>query len=291
MQDLAAQISFYRGNASLLQATQDVSAGGSGARFIGVGGRFISNAVAQAVLGWPAFNYKDRNDFKQNYAGNYVNLEFELIGMDRIAGAMDRAVFAAKALAAIKGRARIGMLNELNWIISQIRIEAANIVNERVYGTRADVLRYKESATHYEFTMSDAEAVGRTQNLYEAVQAGIKLEGNSISVGIDEELAPYWKFVERGHRVVLPGGVETHSFVLPRPFFAEIKEMANSMLEQWWAGLALDITLGERIVWNYVAHGPHGMAKTIASGSLVTAFGVAQKTFEGIDVSAGIEGV
>lgn len=293
VQDLAAQISYYRGNAELLQPVKEYAIGagtGAGARFRGKAG-FVSNAVAQAVLGWPAFNYKNKYDFKTNYAGKFVQMDFSSIGIDEISGTLDRANFATKAIASFNPNIRLNLFTELEWLISSIRDEAAAIVQRRVYETPAETMRFTGGNLDYSFTVYKGKNDKREYFLMEAVQSGIKLIGNSIEIGIDENIAPYWRFVDRGHRVVLPGGVEVNSFVQPRPFLEEIKLMAASMLLSWWSTLSQDVTNAERIIFTYIKHGPQGLAKTIPSADFVTALGVASKTFEGIDFSAGIEGV
>lgn len=288
--DLAAQISFYRGDAELLQPTGLAVGAKFGANVPGIGYRWVADAVAKAVLGMPAFK-RGKKDLHESYSGQFVAMKFDVTGFDNIEASLRRAEYIGKSSALIDGKIKLGLLNAMQWIIADIRDMAAEVVQKRVYETPAMTRHHKETASQYTFEVFQGESDGRTYNLMAAVQEGIQLVGNQIVVGIDAELAPYWRFVEAGHYVVLPGGLHTGGFVLPRPFFEEIKETANAMLIKWWAGLPADWSLAQEIIWSYVVQGPQGFSKYPVPFDLTTAFGVAQKAFEGIDVSAGIKAV
>lgn len=109
----------------------------------------------------------------------------------------------------------------------EIQRRAVEIVNSMVYDAEVETVKYAQPGKPKE---SNWPKYDRTFNLRKAVEKGVIGIGHNISFQIDESLAPYWIWVDRGHRVVTKSG-ETGVFVVGRPFTDEISAMIREFVE------------------------------------------------------------
>ncbi|MFA5714214.1 MAG: hypothetical protein WC998_00555 [Candidatus Paceibacterota bacterium] len=107
-------------------------------------------------------------------------------------------------------------------ILEEINDIAQRVISERVYMKEPEITRYI-SRENIKSTINSAFFDrSRTYNLMQSVVAHL-VGANKIVVDIDESMCPYWLWVEKGHRVVMPFGVEVGTFVGERPFINEVR--------------------------------------------------------------------
>lgn len=165
-----------------------------------------------------------------------------------------------------------------------IRARAQQIVQSVVYDSEVEVIYYTQSGKPRDSHWSDYEPTG---HLMMAVVHGIRVEGLTLTVQIDDDLAPYWLWVERGHRVILPGGDEPGIFVVGRPFVDKIYREINRFLateigpliHQHYKGVIREIGqaalqsrgIGSKFVENFPSRG-YGNVEGKLGGTLPSAF-------------------
>lgn len=159
---------------------------------------------------------------------------FDIIYTQDYAGNLSDAYGEAEAFSLVqRNRTFItGLLAEelqrlLPMIRDALRAYAQSIMQDTVYDSEVEVIYYNQPGKPRESNWPEYE---RTGNLMMAVVHGIEVVGTSIQFHIDDNLAPYWLWVERGHRVILPGGDEPGIFVVGRPFIDQIYEAINNYL-------------------------------------------------------------
>lgn len=247
MSDLAAKVSLLSGGGELYPTDYAI-----GSKFRAASGKFVSNAIAQEILGWPKFEGLTELDFKRKTGakGFLIDGEIVVFGADKFVALLNRKAFAQEKLKSIKPVVDKAIAQLLNTLKEQLVAEAVSIVDTMVYNTPAEVIRgtLKYITAEQEFGLKEWQRGW----LREAVRGGIVIDGNSIVIGIDEKLAPYWFFVEHGHRVVLPGGIVTNSFVLGRPFFRAIKMSAEEMLNSAIQSIASEFDIIAQHLITYI---------------------------------------
>lgn len=113
----------------------------------------------------------------------------------------------------------------------------------------------------------------RTERLLDAVLEGITVNGLMVDFQVREDIAPYWYWVDRGHRVFLPDGKggsrEVGTWVVGRPFREAIVNAFNQVMRALVLGQTRGQFAGvvERLgQWVMVGDGNEG-TRAIAPGS------------------------
>lgn len=159
--------------------------------------------------------------------------------------------------------------------IPQIKAVIAAVIQDRVYDQDVELIRYKKRGKPSDFR--DNSKSKRSYNLLKAFTEGVVVSPTGVSFGVNESLAPYWLWVEKGHRVILPMEnaqgetimVETGTFVKGRPFVNEIdvavQEYLNYMMEDFAENVAARIpsAIAHWIVEDGDSREVEGMTKAV----------------------------
>lgn len=129
-------------------------------------------------------------------------------------------------------------------LVPLLREVVKGIVKEQIYDTEADVIKYFQGGKP---RMSASESRELSDHpwpeykpsfaLLNAYLDGIQWDGNTITVGVNTAAAPYWLWVERGHRVFFPQKkgedvfiMESGTFVVGRPVLALIQQAVDNFM-------------------------------------------------------------
>lgn len=103
------------------------------------------------------------------------------------------------------------------------------VIRSNVYNTPAQITRY--GTFEAGLPTETGEDYNRTYNLLYMFMSGFRHYVRGVKFEIDNSLAPYWLWVEKGHRVVLPDGTEPGTFVGERPFVDQYKDRLNAYID------------------------------------------------------------
>lgn len=112
--------------------------------------------------------------------------------------------------------------------IPTMRFIIEDVIRKNVYDTPAQITRYKGGEGKSTVTGQDYI---RTYNLLYAFMSGFQHWTGGVKFVFNESLAPYWLWVEEGHRVVLPDGREPGIWIHERNFVEEYKEALNKYID------------------------------------------------------------
>lgn len=130
-------------------------------------------------------------------------------------------------------------------LVGEMQQLAMEIVDKQIYETKPRLRRYKPKKIYKTFNERNGNVnffnKPRTFNLRRAVVQGIRYENGTLIIGINDSLAPYWVYVEHGHKVVIPRynrrtrtvvPWEPGTFVEGRPFMNRIRQAIQHFIKE-----------------------------------------------------------
>lgn len=157
--------------------------------------------------------------------------------------------------------------------IPEIKAIIAGVIEERVYNKEVELIRYFKRGKPHEPSPNQFRGLdegGRTGNLLRAFTEGVKATSFGISFGVDESFAPYWLWVEKGHRVIMPTPIgdgtyvmmETGTFVKGRPFVEEIEVKVQEYLNRLLGNFTVQVAArATDAIAQWVANGEGGKGR------------------------------
>lgn len=118
----------------------------------------------------------------------------------------------------------------LNAHVPKLQEVIAQRIRRNVYKTPVTLIYYLIRGKPREQHEYQPGVYARTFNLLRAFTEGITVNGTQLNVGINEQLAPYWMWVEKGHRVYF-GDEEVGTFVQGRPFKDDVRRDVQEYIQ------------------------------------------------------------
>jgi len=191
-----------------------------GQGFRGASGRFLTHANVEALLS----ALESRVPLKDwGYSGTF----FKITIPAAITGPLERLKLLNANSSLIINAMNLDIAPLLRGMQAELKNIAITSVTKNVYIVKPEIIHYgayvdwdEGSPTQHFLTTERTDAL----RLMVAQGVRIDIEGAraELIVDFDERLAPYWIWVEKGHRVVMPGGYEPGTIVGPRPFVEQL---------------------------------------------------------------------
>lgn len=199
----------------------------------GTFGKSFAGQSVEQILGSAQFTVKDIG-----FKGKYVSLFVPA----KLMFSIQRTQFVArndtKLTGAINAQVQQFMKTEA---LPALRAAVAAKIDELIYNTPAKVIR-KNARGAWRQVFPKWRKV-RTGNLKFAVMRGITYINGELEIGIDASIAPYYVWVEKGHRVVVPQSIkvtgggyrrvlrDTGTRVMGRSFMREVMLEAKRVFD------------------------------------------------------------
>lgn len=217
-QGAAGQLRLYKGGQlySRASAARHIRSQGVGKSYRGSSGRFLKFANVEAILA----ALESRVPLKDwGYTGTFLKVVIPA----QFTGTLERMKLFSQNASLIVNAMNVdieGLLQKLQYDIQDV---AYTSVTRHVYNVKPEIIRYQSAETVQ--PNSKFFAKNRTDELRLSAMTAVRFDiaGAKAELVVDlTDLAPHWIWVEKGHRVVFPGGVETGTIVGPRPFVEQL---------------------------------------------------------------------
>lgn len=187
-----------------------------------------------------------------NYKGVIFNLSVPVStakGMLMAAQSASRIELVTKQRAFIANEIHVDKDRLLPHLQSVLQTLVGQIMDETIYDQdEVDVIYYDVDVGGRLDREKKFPKYNRTGALRDAAVEGVRIEGDTIHWSIDESFAPYWLWVDQGHRVFIPDGqggtTEIGQWIVGRKFtskieraIAQIADNLTGVLRQRYKGV------------------------------------------------------
>lgn len=224
--------------------------------------------ITQLEAKTPATKLKITKPFEDN--GKMFTMRVSapaVISMQNSRDAAKRMEVISRSRSFVMTEVRSDMSRILPHLQSTLRMMIENIMDEMVYDAEdVEVIYYDPEMGGRLGTGYEGRTKRQSGNLKRAAIEGLRLTGTEISWEIDDNIAPYWLWVDQGHRVFLPDGEggtrEIGVWVRGRKFVHKIEMALKQVSDSLTAVMNHKYKGVVTAIGQWVLHGKHMLDKT-----------------------------